>query len=304
MADPYEPPQQSKPLALALLVITTVLFAVGDTIAKLAVTTVPPAQILFVRCVIVVAITVPYVWWRRGPEAFRSQHPKTQVFRGVAILVSSLLFVSGLSYLPLADTSAINFIWPVLITVFSVIILKEQVGIRRWGATLVGFAGMLLIIRPGTSAFQMAALLPIGAAIAWSMAAVVTRSVSSRDRAETTLVWTSLTMLAGACLIIPFYWTDPTPREWLFMVLIGLISVVGHSMLVFAYERATASFLAPFAYIQLIWATLLGYLVFGTLPDQWIAAGSVLIVASGVYTVHRERVRYRERLRSLAVPKE
>ncbi|MCZ8259408.1 MAG: DMT family transporter [Beijerinckiaceae bacterium] len=298
MADPYEPPQQSKPLALALIVITTVLFAVGDTIAKLAVTTVPPAQILFVRCVIVAGLTVPYVWWRRGPEAFHSAHPKTQIFRGLAILVSSLLFVNGLSHLPLADVSAINFIWPLLITVFSVLILKEQVGLRRWAATLVGFSGMLLIIRPGTSAFQMAALLPIGAAIAWSMAAVVTRSVSSKDRAETTLVWTSLTMLAGASLIIPFYWRMPSPTEWLFMGLIGVISVIGHSILVFAYERATASFLAPFAYLQLIWATLLGYLVFSTLPDRWIAAGSVLIVASGVYTVHRERVRYRERLRS------
>lgn len=297
---PHEPPAQSKPLALALLVTTTILFAVGDTIAKLAVSTLVPPQILFIRCIIVAALTVTFVWWRKGPQAFHSNHPKTQIFRGIAILVSSLLFVSGLSYLPLADVSAINFIWPLLITVFSVLILKEKVGLRRWGATLVGFAGMLLIIRPGTSAFQMAALLPIGAAVAWSMAAVVTRSVSARDPAETTLVWTSLVMLAGACLIIPFYWRTPTPMEWLFMTLIGLISVVGHSILVFAYERATASFLAPFSYIQLIWATLLGYLVFGTFPDQWIAAGSALIVASGVYTVHRERVRYRERLRAEA----
>jgi drug/metabolite transporter (DMT)-like permease len=300
MSTPYEPPAQNKPLALILLISTTFLFAVGDTIAKLAVTTLPPAQILFMRCIIVAGLTVPFVWWRSGAGAFRTHHPKTQIFRGLAILVSSLMFVNGLSYLPLADVSAINFIWPILITVFSVVILKEQVGLRRWAATLVGFSGMLLIIRPGTSAFQMAALFPIGAAIAWSMAAVVTRSMSARDPAETTLVWTSLVMLAGASLLIPFYWRQPTPIEWLYMGLIGIISVAGHSILVFAYERATASFLAPFSYLQLIWATTLGYLVFGTFPDQWIAAGAALIVASGVYTVHRERVRYKERLRSEA----
>lgn len=295
MSDNHAPPIQNKALALGLLVGTTFLFAIGDTFAKLVVGTVHPAQILFVRCLIVAGLTVPFVLWRLGPAGFRTDHPKTQIFRGVAILLSSFLFVSGLSYLPLADTSALNFIWPVLITVFSVLILKEQVGMRRWAATIVGFCGMLLIIRPGTGAFQMAALLPIGSAVTWSLAAVVTRSVSAHDRAETTIVWTSLVMLAGSSLMIPFFWRMPTPQESLYMGLIGLVAVIGHSMLVFAYERAKASFLAPFSYIQLVWATTLGYLVFGTLPDRWIAAGSLLIVASGIYTAHRERVRARDK---------
>ncbi|MGL5448616.1 MAG: DMT family transporter [Rhabdaerophilum sp.] len=298
MSDNYERPPQSKPLALGLLLATTLLFASGDTFAKLAVGTLPPAQILFVRCVVVAALTVPYVWFRLGSAAFRTDHPKTQAFRGVAILLSSLMFINGLSYLPLADNSAINFVWPLLITVFSVILLKEQVGVRRWAATIVGFCGMLLIIRPGTGAFQLAALFPLGAAVTWSLAAVVTRSVSAHDRAETTMVWSSLVMLAGSCVLIPFYWRTPTPQEWLFMVSIGLFSIVGHSLLVYAYERATASFLAPFSYLQLVWATTLGYLVFGSLPDQWIAAGSALIVASGIYTAHRERIRAKERTKS------
>lgn len=295
MSENHERPTQSKPLALMLLLATTLLFASGDTIAKLAVGSLPPAQILFVRCVIVAALTVPYVWFRLGTAAFRTDHPKTQIFRGVAILISSYLFVSGLSWLPLADASAINFVWPLLITVFSVLLLKEQVGIRRWAATLVGFCGMMLIIRPGTGAFQVAALFPLGAALSWSLAAVVTRSVSAHDRAETTIVWTSLVMLAGSSLLIPFFWRTPTAQEWLYMGVIGLISILGHSMLVYAYERATASFLAPFSYVQLVWATALGYLVFGSLPDRWIAAGAALIVASGIYTAHRERVRSAQR---------
>ena len=294
MSDSYERPADNKPVALLLLLLTTVMFATGDSIAKLAVSTLHPVQMLFVRCAIVVAFTVPYALWKIGPAVFHTDHPKTQIFRGFAILGSSFLFVSGLSHLPLADASAINFVWPLLITVLSVLMLKEKVGVRRWAATLVGFAGMLLIIRPGTSAFQMAALYPLGAALLWSFAAVVTRSVSAHDRAATTLVWTSLVMLAGASVLIPFFWRPMTGQEWLLMGLIGGISIVGHSMLVFAYERASASFLAPFSYAQLVWATILGYLVFGSLPDRWIAAGAILIVASGIYTAHREHVRARE----------
>ena len=294
MSDSHERPADNKPVALLLLLLTTVMFATGDSIAKLAVGTLHPVQMLFVRCAIVVAFTVPYALWKIGPAVFHTDHPKTQVFRGFAILGSSFLFVSGLSHLPLADASAINFVWPLLITVLSVLMLKEKVGVRRWAATLLGFAGMLLIIRPGTSAFQMAALYPLGAALLWSFAAVVTRSVSAHDRAATTLVWTSLVMLAGATVLIPFFWRPMTGQEWLLMSLIGGISIVGHSMLVFAYERASASFLAPFSYAQLVWATILGYLVFGSLPDRWIAAGAILIVASGIYTAHREHVRARE----------
>lgn len=294
MSDSHERPAENKPVALLLLLLTTVMFATGDSIAKLAVGTLHPVQMLFVRCAIVVAFTVPYALWKIGPAVFHTDHPKTQVFRGFAILGSSFLFVSGLSHLPLADASAINFVWPLLITVLSVLMLKEKVGVRRWAATLLGFAGMLLIIRPGTSAFQMAALYPLGAALLWSFAAVVTRSVSAHDRAATTLVWTSLVMLAGATVLIPFFWRPMTGQEWLLMSLIGGISIVGHSMLVFAYERASASFLAPFSYAQLVWATILGYLVFGSLPDRWIAAGAILIVASGIYTAHREHVRARE----------
>lgn len=294
MSDSYERPAENKPVALLLLLLTTVMFATGDSIAKLAVGTLHPVQMLFVRCAIVVAFTVPYALWKIGPAVFHTDHPKTQIFRGFAILGSSFLFVSGLSHLPLADASAINFVWPLLITVLSVLMLKEKVGVRRWAATLLGFAGMLLIIRPGTSAFQMAALYPLGAALLWSFAAVVTRSVSAHDRAATTLVWTSLVMLAGATVLIPFFWRPMTGQEWLLMSLIGGISIVGHSMLVFAYERASASFLAPFSYAQLVWATILGYLVFGSLPDRWIAAGAILIVASGIYTAHREHVRARE----------
>jgi drug/metabolite transporter (DMT)-like permease len=294
MALPPEFPRDNRAAAIMLLVGTTFIFALGDATAKLTVSTMPPAQMFFVRCLVVALITVPIAVMRIGRQAFISEHPFLQLLRGFSVMFSSLCFITGLSFLPLADASAINFIWPILITVWSVIFLGEKVGIRRWSATLVGFLGMLIIVRPGTSAFQWAAVFPLAAAVLWSIAAVVTRAVSDRDRAETTLVWSSLVMLAGGAVIAPFVWVAPSPRDWMLMIGIGLLSVLGHSMLAYAYERASAAALAPYSYLQLVWATSLGYLIFGTIPDAWIAGGATLIVASGIYTVHRERIRAAE----------
>lgn len=295
MTHGHERPAENRAVAFALLLGSTLMFASGDAIAKLAVASLPPVEVLFIRCVVVVLITIPLAWWRIGRQCLVAGHPFLQILRGLAILFSSLSFMTGLTYLPLADNSAINFIWPVLITVMSVIFLGEKVGIRRSLATLIGFLGMLLIVRPGTSAFQPAAIFPLGAALLWSIAATLTRGVSKRDAAETTLVWTSLVMLAGAAVIVYPYWVQPTAKEWLLAILVGSFSVLGHSMLVFAYERASASTLAPFSYVQLVWATGLGFAIFGSIPDAWILSGASLIVLSGLYTAHRERVRAAER---------
>jgi drug/metabolite transporter (DMT)-like permease len=209
-------------------------------------------------------------------------------------MISSLAFLTGLSFLPLADASAINFIWPVAVTVFSVIFLHEKVGIRRWGATIVGFAGMLLIIRPGSSAFQLAALFPISAAIFWALASIMTRSMTSTDPPETTIIWSAMVMLAGTTIALPFYWIPPGWQDVGPALIVGIGSALGHALIVFAFQKTSASSLAPFAYLQLVWATLLGYQIFGTVPDLWVLAGAVLIALSGLYTAHRERVRARE----------
>ncbi|CAN1563543.1 RhaT Permeases of the drug/metabolite transporter (DMT) superfamily [Rhabdaerophilaceae bacterium] len=291
MPEHHTRPAQNAPVALLMLLVVTIMFSFGDMLSKMTVVTIHPTQIFFVRCVIVASVVVPAVYFRKGRSVFHSERPKTQIFRGICILLSSLLFVSGLYYLPLADANALNAVWPLLITVLSVFFLGEKVGIRRWVATIVGFCGMLLIIRPGTSAFQAAALLPLLSAFTWSMATLTARSMSAHDRAETTIVWSSLVMLAGSCLLVPFYWVQPTMREWALMGAIGIVSIIGHSLMVFAYERASASFLAPFSYTQLLWSVTFGYLAFGAVPDSWMAAGACLIVGSGIYTAHREHVR-------------
>ena len=291
MARLIERPAENKPLGIALILMTTLVFAFSDAVAKLMVARISPIEVSWIRSVVVILITLPIAYWRAGPAIFRPAHPWRQILRGTAVTLSSLCYLFGLTFLPLADASAINFIWPVLITVLSVVFLGEKVGVRRMLATLLGFVGMVLIIRPGSSTFQMAALFPIGAAVLWALASVMTRSMTSTDPPETTILWSSAVMLVGTSFALPFFWVTPTWQEIALGVIVGFSSAVGHALVVFAYERASASTLAPFAYLQLVWATLLGYLLFSTIPDRWIFAGAGLIVVSGLYTAHRERVR-------------
>lgn len=286
-------PAENRTLGIILMLSATVIFTVSDAMAKIMVTRLDPVEVSWIRSVVVIIVSLPIAYARAGRQIFNPQFPLRQIMRGASILGSSLLFLTALSRMPLADASAINFVWPLLITVLSVIFLGERVGIRRWSATLVGFIGMLLIVRPGSSSFDASAIYPLGAALFWALASVMTRSMTSTDPPETTIIWSALVMLFGTSLILPYVWIMPTWGELGLGILIGLGSAVAHAIIVYAFERTSASSLAPFAYAQLVWATLLGYVVFNTIPDHWIFAGSALIVFSGIYTAHRERVRAR-----------
>jgi drug/metabolite transporter (DMT)-like permease len=291
MNQPASPPAENRRLGIILVLVASLIFAVSDATGKLMVATLPPLEASWIRSVVVALLTLPVVFWRRGFSVLKTAHPFIQIGRAMSVWVSSLVFLTGLSYLPLAETSAINFIWPLLITVLSVVMLKEKVGIRRALATLVGFIGMLIIVRPGSSAFQAAALLPIAAAVLWAFASVLTRFMTSTESAETTIAWSALLMAIASTLTVPFVWVTPTWYEIGLGCIVGLGSATGHAMVIIAFSRTSASALAPYAYLQLVWATICGYVLFGSIPDRWIILGACVIVASGLYTIHRERIR-------------
>jgi drug/metabolite transporter (DMT)-like permease len=213
------------------------------------------------------------------------------VLRGLGTVASALFFISSLPFLPMADATAINFISPILITALAVLFLREQVGWRRWTAALVGLLGVLIVIRPGTGAFQMAALLPLLAAASWAGTAIVTRLMSGTDHPTTTLTYSALVGLGVLTVMMPFVWVTPTWTEAGLALVMGLLSTAGHGLVVLGYRHASASVVAPFSYVQLIWAGALGFLVFGSSPDQFTFLGAGIIVSSGLYTAYRERVR-------------
>jgi len=223
--------------------------------------------------------------------ALRTQRPGFQLLRGVALLSSSLFFISGLRYLPIAEASATGFVSPLFVTALSIIFLGERVGLRRWLATVVGLVGVLIILRPGTSAFHPAAFFPLVSALAWACTLIMTRMMSGQERAATTMAYSSI---AGVCILsglVPIVWVAPSWHDILFGIFIGIASTAGQWIVVLAFRYADASVLAPFSYTQLLWVSILGFLVFGEVPDAWTVTGAVFIVASGLYTAHRERVR-------------
>jgi len=273
------------------------LFSISDTLAKyLREASVPAVEIAWLRYLIFVLFGV-FLSGRRHVMTLWPKNPGLQVMRGVTLLGSAVLFIGGLSYLQMAEASAISFVSPAFITALSVPFLGERVGIRRWAGTLVGLLGVLIVIRPGPGALQFAALYPLGSAACWAVTIVVTRKMGTQDRSETTLLWSASTGLALLTAMLPFDFVRPTLWEVGFGVLLGIAASSGQYLLILAYRRAAASLLAPFSYVQLLFSAALGYLVFSSVPDAWAFAGAAVIMASGLYIVHRERVRAREAVR-------
>jgi drug/metabolite transporter (DMT)-like permease len=233
---------------------------------------------------------------RRAPRrALRPNNPKLQILRGLAVTGSSVLFVFGVRQMSMAEATTISFLSPLLITILSIPLLGEVVGVRRWGAVLVGMLGVLIVVRPGTGGFQPAAFWGMASSFCWAAALIITRKIATTDQPTTTLLCSAGIGAVVLTFLVPLAWTWPTASQWALVLLLGVFSSLGQWMVILAHRQAPASLLAPFSYSQLIWATTLGFLVFGALPDRWTLVGAAVIVASGLYTAHRERVRARER---------
>jgi drug/metabolite transporter (DMT)-like permease len=173
--------------------------------------------------------------------------------------------------------------------------------VRRWAGTLVGLLGVMIVIRPGGQALDWAALFPLGSAACWAVTIVITRKMGTLDRGETTLLWSASVGWLLLMLMLPFEFVLPTWRQVALGTCLGIAASSGQYLLILAYRRAAASLLAPFSYVQLLFSAALGYIVFGSVPDATAFVGAAVIIASGLYIVHRERVRAREALRTAAL---
>jgi drug/metabolite transporter (DMT)-like permease len=288
-------PPSRKPLSgssrgIAWMLLTMLLFVSMDTTAKYMTQSYPTLQIVWARYLFHALLLALYLN-RRIPGLMRTKRLGLQLFRSLLLLITTVLFFIGLSLIPLTEASAIMFVAPVLVTALSIPLLGEKVGARRWAGIVVGFVGALIIIRPGGDAFQVAALLPFGAACCYAVYQIITRSLSQSDQPLTTLSYTALVGAVIMCFIAPFNWQTPDLTGWLLMILIGFLGGVSQFTLIKAFQSATAATVTPFSYSSLIWATLYGFLVFGDLPDRWTVAGAVIIAASGLYIFHRENLR-------------
>lgn len=279
---------------IGLFLAATTLFAVADTIAKFLTAELPIVQINWMRYLIFAAMAL-LLSTRTSGHAFRVQRPRLQILRGCCVVSSSVLFIYGIREIPLAEAASIGFVAPLLITVLSIPLLGEVVGIRRWAAVIVGLIGVLVVMRPGTGAFQPAALWIVASASCWSLGLILTRKMAGTERAATTLLWSAATGVIILSVLMPFNFKMPTPTQLGLALVQGILSSVGQWMVIQAHRTAPASTLAPIIYVQLIWSTIAGYIVFAAFPDRWTILGAAIIIASGLYTAHRERVRAREK---------
>ncbi|HYH37626.1 MAG TPA: DMT family transporter [Azospirillum sp.] len=277
---------------ILLVVLAVLFFTCSDAAAKHLSQTLPSLEIAWLRYASFALLVVPVVV-RGGPNVLRTDRPLLQILRGLGMLGSAVFFILGLTYLPMAEAAAISYVNPAFVTALSIPFLGERVGIRRWAAVVIGLIGVMIVIRPGSAAFDASAVFPILSAMSWAIGIIVTRRMTGSEDATTTLVWTALTGLVVLSVLLPFNAVMPTPTELAVGLLIGVASTTAQWLLILAYRYGDASVLAPYSYIQLVWSTAAGYLVFSAVPDLWTFAGMAVIVASGVYTAHRERLRAR-----------
>jgi drug/metabolite transporter (DMT)-like permease len=296
------PARADKPFkGIALILASTVFLGASDVTAKYLSATLPSIEIAWLRFLVFALIMTPAMVPGTPLFALHTSRPGIHLMRGAALLGSSLFFITGLRFLPIAEASATGFVSPLFVTALSIIFLSEQVGLRRWIATAMGLIGVIVILRPGSSAFHVAAFFPVVSALCWAGTLIMTRMMSGSERAITTMTYSALTGVAIVSALVPFVWVTPTGHDILFGILVGVASTAGQWIVVLAFRYADASVLAPFQYTQLLWVSILGFLVFGEVPDAWTIAGAAFIIASGLYTAHRERVR---RSQLLAVPAE
>lgn len=233
----------------------------------------------------------PLVLYRYGFSALKPERFALQVMRGGFLLAATLFFFAAISLAPLADTLAIAFVSPFLVTIMSPFLLGERVGIFRISAVLIGFSGTLLIIRPGVEPFNLGALMALGTGVMYAFYSISTRKLSGSAPPIVTLAFTALLGTMVMSLALPFYWSPLTPEDFAWMMGMGLFGAASHYFFIKAYDYAEASFLAPFTYSEMITAVLFGWLFFGDFPDAWTWTGSAIVIGSGIFISLRERTR-------------
>jgi drug/metabolite transporter (DMT)-like permease len=275
-----------------LLMVSAIGFFVSlDTTAKYLSQWYPVAGIVWARYVINVIFLLAWLGARGELARVRTARPGIQFARGFLLASATLIYFTSLTVLPLADAAAIGFVLPLFVAVLAVPMLGERLDMSRTVAILVGLIGAIVVVRPGSSVFTWYALLPIGMAVCNALYQILTRKVAGQEHPMTSLVWSALVGAVLLSAVAPFAWQTPQSAfHWSLLCLMGLLASIGHYLLIRALEFAGATLLAPFTYTTLVWAMLLGFLVFGHFPDAVSLCGSAIIVGSGLFLAGRQRL--------------
>jgi drug/metabolite transporter (DMT)-like permease len=281
-------PRDNIAAGIGWMLLTTFWFICLDTLAKYLLQYYPTPQVLWARFFFHLLFAAAIM----GPGlviGLRSGRLHLQLLRSVLLLLTTSLFFLGLRTVPLATATAILFLTPLVVTVLSIPLLDEKVGVRRLAGVLVGLAGALVIVRPGFDAMSIGMLLLLAGAISNAFYQLVTRQVRHYDGMTTTLFYTALAGAMVFSTVAPLNWQPPDAFDWGLFIALGLFGGLSQLCLIRAFRLAPAAVVSPFSYTGMVWAVAFGFLVFTELPDLWTLVGAMLIIGSGLYVFHRER---------------
>ena len=283
--------QDNPRLGIALMIATTVVFAVQDGISRYLAENYNVITVVTIRYMFFMCFVLAYGSRQKGgiQQMASSDQLPLQIGRGLLLLAQICVAILSFSTLGLVNFHAVFASYPLMVMALSVPILGEAVGWRRWLAVFVGFCGVLLILRPGTEMFSGMTILPVLAAFMMAIYGILTRYAARRDAAETSFFWTAMAGGIAMLCVGPFFWLPPVGSDWGWMGLLCLTGTGGHYMLIKALDATKASTIQPFAYLQLVFASSIGILVFADSLDPMLFIGSSIIVSSGLFALQRER---------------
>lgn len=277
---------------IALICLAVLLFASGDAMSKYLSALYPIVIVVWARYVVhTLLMLVVFVPQTGLTAVIRTRRPGLQLARALSLMGTSLFFITGLRYIPLAEATAVNFLAPLLVTALSVPLLGERVTRNQWLAVLAGFVGVLIVVRPGGALFTPAILLPLCSALCFGFYQLLTRKLSGVDSPTTSNFLTGILNSLIMTALLPFFWTTPTWGHALFMVGLGTCGMLGHMLLTQAFRHAAPAMLAPFSYGQILFALMFGYLIFDHTPDVYGILGIAVICLSGLAVAWGQRRR-------------
>ncbi|MCG8360647.1 MAG: DMT family transporter [Kiloniellales bacterium] len=283
------PSAKGVPAGIVWMLVTTFFFVCVHTTGKYLVALYPVGQVVWGRYVFHLLFAAVIL----GPalkRAARTEHLKLQLIRSALMLGASAFYFAGVQLIPLAEANSIASTTPIFVVMLAPLLLGEQVGPRRWLGVAVGFVGALIIIRPGSGLMDFAVIFLVASALCNAGYQLTTRQLGGRDEPLTTLFYTAAVGSLASSAAVPFIWEPVDASGWMLFALIGAFACIGHFTLIKAYQATAASTVAPYGYANLLWAVAFGFVVFGDLPDVTTVLGAGLIVASGLYILHRERL--------------
>lgn len=275
---------------ISMILLSSLVFILNDTLIKLASDRLPTGQILVMRggvglvlIVVVLFATGTHRYWRQAlnPLVF---------WRTVGEVVATVLYLYALFHMPIANISAVNQIVPLMTTAAAAMFLGEAVGWRRWTAIAVGFAGVMIVMRPGVAGFDAYALAALGSMAFITLRDLVTRSFpTGMSTLLVTAVTAAAVTLTGGAISLGETWLTPSTYEWMILSGAACLLLIGYGTMILAMRGGSLAVIAPFRYVVILYAITIGYLVWGDIPDSYTIIGTLIVVATGLYSIHRER---------------